>query len=136
MKHPHLKPSCGGGTISQINQLKVHTWLKVIPNTKDAKRGQTGRVKPSTVQLDWHSPENTRTGRSATGALSSSQMRAGSHRAHVTGVNESHSAACDIIQHDQFGVGPEFLLVQSRDRPHVAREWRQFLDEEATEAND
>lgn len=32
-----------------------------------------------TVQLDWHLPENTRTGRSAISTLFSSHMRAGSH---------------------------------------------------------
>ena len=60
--------------------------------------------QPSTMQLDWHSPVN-RIGRSATGAPFSSQMRAGSHWAHVTDVKESGEryAACNINQHDWFG---------------------------------
>ena len=58
-----------------------------------------GGSQPSTVPLDWHSPENTRIGRSANGALFSSQIRAGSHWAHGTGVKESEDAVVEVLLH-------------------------------------
>ena len=51
--------------------------------------------QPSTVQLDWRSPKLTRTDRSTTGAPS--QMRVGSHRAHVTGVKESGDTVVNVM---------------------------------------
>ncbi|KAI4901872.1 hypothetical protein NFI96_006972 [Prochilodus magdalenae] len=48
--------------------------------------------QPNTVQDAWHLPENTRIGKFATGALCSSQMKAGSHSTHVTDVTESEHA--------------------------------------------
>lgn len=50
------------------------------------------------MQLDWHLPENTRIGRSATGAPFSSRMRACSQWAHVK--EESGDALVNCLQHD------------------------------------
>ena len=61
--------------------------------------------QPSTVQLDWHSPENSRFGRSTTGAPFSSQMRASSHWAHVTGVKESGDAVVNVMRWVSDGLG-------------------------------
>lgn len=45
-----------------------------------ARRPQVGLcLQPNTVQDVWHLPENTKIGKFATGALCSSQMKAGSH---------------------------------------------------------
>jgi hypothetical protein len=41
-------------------------------------------LQPNAMQDFWHLPENTKIGKFATGALCSSQMKAGSHWAHVT----------------------------------------------------
>lgn len=49
------------------------------------------------MRLDWHLPENTRIGRSATAVPFSSQMRTGSHRAHVTDVKECGHAMVNIM---------------------------------------
>ncbi|KAI4877436.1 hypothetical protein NFI96_026930, partial [Prochilodus magdalenae] len=64
----------------------------------------------STVELDWHLPQNTRIGRSATGALCFSQMRAGypstcDRRDRLWRRLGECYAACNIIQHDWFGGG-------------------------------
>ncbi|KAI4871280.1 hypothetical protein NFI96_019807, partial [Prochilodus magdalenae] len=49
---------------------------------EDGIRGPTSQ--PNTVQDAWHLPENTRIGKFTTDALCFSQMKAGSHWAHVT----------------------------------------------------
>ena len=62
--------------------------------------------QPSTVQLDWHLPENTRIGRFTIGAPFSSQLRAGSQFPacdrceRVWRCRGECYAACNIIQHD------------------------------------
>ncbi|KAI3370853.1 hypothetical protein L3Q82_007370 [Scortum barcoo] len=69
------------------------------------------RLQPNTVQDVWHLPENTKIGKLATGALCSSQMKAGStlstcdRRDRVWRRRGERSAACNILQHDRFGSG-------------------------------
>lgn len=53
--------------------------------------------QPSIMQLEWHVPKNTRTGRSTTRTLFSSQLKAGSHRAHMTDVKESGDTVPNVM---------------------------------------
>ena len=71
----------------------------------------------STMQLDWHSRENTRICKFTSGALFSLHMSTGSlstcdRYKRVCRRCSEHCAACKIVQHDQFGsvmVWGEFL---------------------------
>ncbi|KAI3374170.1 hypothetical protein L3Q82_006029 [Scortum barcoo] len=59
----------------------VHEGQKQTPCSKGGQK-QTPQVmclQPNTMQDVWHLPENTKIGKFATGALCSSQMKAGSH---------------------------------------------------------
>ncbi|KAI4894463.1 hypothetical protein NFI96_033307 [Prochilodus magdalenae] len=100
-----------------------------------------------TVELDWHLPQNTRIGRSATGALCFSQMRAGFNRAHVTDVTGSGDTVENVMPPAKSfsmtglvtyagAVGPGFLLVHNNARLHVARVCRQFLENEGIDTID
>uniref|UniRef100_A0A673VJ75 Tc1-like transposase DDE domain-containing protein n=1 Tax=Salmo trutta TaxID=8032 RepID=A0A673VJ75_SALTR len=76
-----------------------------------ARRPQVGVVLTAQHRAGlWHLPENTKIGKFATGALCSSQMKAGSHcardrRDRVWRRCGERSAACNILQHDRFGGG-------------------------------
>uniref|UniRef100_A0A8C7W4M5 Tc1-like transposase DDE domain-containing protein n=1 Tax=Oncorhynchus mykiss TaxID=8022 RepID=A0A8C7W4M5_ONCMY len=81
----------------------VHVSAQTVRN-----RLHEGGMRARRPQDVWHLPENTKIGKFATGALCSSQMKAGSHCAHVTDMtvwrrHGERSAACNILQHDQFG---------------------------------
>lgn len=60
------------------------------------------------LKTGWYLPQNTRIGRSTTGALCFSQIRAGSpcdRFERVWRSREELCAVCNIIQHDWFGFG-------------------------------
>lgn len=54
-------------------------------------------LQPNTVQDVWHLPENTKIGNFATGALCSSQMKAGHTEHTVTDVTVSGDAMENIL---------------------------------------
>lgn len=59
-----------GVRVSKLSETDIHLRPDVLQNDLCSQ--------PSTVQLDWHSPETMGTDRSTTGTLFSPQMRAGS----------------------------------------------------------
>lgn len=76
-------------------------WNRLHDAGMRAKHPLVGPV-PSTMQLDWHLPENNRIG------LLSSQLRANSFWSHVTDWKESRDVmknTYNIILHDRFGDG-------------------------------